>query len=136
MKIAGRAYRPREEIAESNRRFVAAAASGDARTMASVYAEDAELLPPNAEPLRGRDAIERFWQGGIEMGILSLELDSHRLESAGGLAYEVGTYALRIRTNGGASATEIGKCILIHRRLPDNSWRRAIEIFNWNEDPR
>jgi uncharacterized protein (TIGR02246 family) len=135
MRIAGRGYRPREEIAESNRRFVAAASRGDAWAMASVYADDAELLPPNAKPLRGRDAIERFWQGGIEMGIQSVAIDTHRLESAGRLAYEVGTYTLQIGTNG-ASATEVGKCILIHRRLPDNSWRRAVEIFNWNEDPR
>jgi ketosteroid isomerase-like protein len=136
MRIAGATYRPREAIAENNRLFAAAAAHGDAWGMASVYADDAELLPPNAEPLRGRDAIERFWQGGIEMGILSLELETRRLEAAGGLAYEVGTYTLQIRTNGGAPATEVGKCVVIHRRLPDNSWRRALEIFNWNEELR
>jgi ketosteroid isomerase-like protein len=136
MRISSRPYRPREAIAASNRLFADAAARGDAWAMASVYADDAELLPPNAETLRGRDAIERFWRGGIEMGLSSLELETRRLESAGGLAYEVGTYTLQIRTNGGAPAIELGKCILIHRRLPDNSWRRAIEIFNWNVDPR
>jgi ketosteroid isomerase-like protein len=52
------------------------------RAMASVYADDADLLPANAQPLRGLAAIERFWHGGIEMGIRGLGLETLRLEQA------------------------------------------------------
>src|SRR5262249_10714136 len=75
-----------EVLADSNRRFAEAAARSDAQAMASVYRDDAELLPPNAETLRGRPAIERFWQGAIEMGIRGLELETMQLEQADGLA--------------------------------------------------
>jgi uncharacterized protein (TIGR02246 family) len=120
-----------ETVAENNRLFAAAAALGDARAMTSVYADDAELLPPNADPLHGRQAIERFWEGGIEVGIRGVELETHSLEQTENLAYEVGRYTLLLE-DGETSVADVGKYVVIHRRGPDGDWRRAIEIFNWN----
>lgn len=36
--------------------------AGDAAGMAAFYAADARLLAEDTEPVRGRDAIERFWR--------------------------------------------------------------------------
>ena len=123
-----------DAILDSNRRFTDAAATRDARAMASVYADDAELLPPNTEPLRGQEAIERFWRAGIEMGIRSIVLETVRLEYADclRLAYEVGRYTLQIDANGGAPEVDVGKYVIIHRHTPDRNWLRAVEIFNSN----
>jgi ketosteroid isomerase-like protein len=119
-------------VGETNRRFSAAVARGDARAMASAYADGAELLPPNAEALRGRDDIERFWRGGIEMGIRSVELETLELRQADGFAFEVGRYTLRIEQDGGEPVTDVGKYVIVHRRGPDGTWRRAVEMFNWS----
>jgi signal transduction histidine kinase len=119
-------------VEQNNRRFSAAVVRGDARAMASAYADDAELLPPNAEALRGRDDIERFWRGGIEMGIRSVELETLELRQADGFAFEVGRYTLRIEQDGGEPVTDVGKYVIVHRRGPDGTWRRAVEMFNWS----
>jgi uncharacterized protein (TIGR02246 family) len=120
-----------EALAQSNRRFADAAAAGDAEAMASVYTDDAELLPPNTETLRGRSAIERFWQGAIEMGIRGLELETLQLEQTDGLAYEIGHYTLNFEPRDGAHVTDLARYVVVHRRH-DGRWQRAVEIFNWN----
>jgi ketosteroid isomerase-like protein len=125
-----------EAVAENNRRFAAAAAAGDARAIASVYADEAELLPPNAEALRGQEAIERFWEAGIEMGIRGIELETMQLEQTNGFAYEVGRYKLRFEIDEGPPSVEVGKYVVVHMRYQDGSWRRAVEIFNWDVSVR
>ena len=119
-------------MAENNRRFVAAAARGDAAGMAAVYAADAELLAPDTEPLRGRESIERFWQGGIEMGICAIDLETLALEASDGIAYETGRWTLRMGPDCEEPTNEAGKYVVLHRRQADGTWRRAVEIFNWN----
>ena len=118
-------------IAQSNRRFVEATGAGDARAMASVYAADADFLPPNAEAMRGRAAIECFWQGGIDLGIRGLELETLRLEPAGGLAYEIGRYTFRFGAENGVPVTDRAAFLVIFVRGRDDSWERAAEMFNW-----
>jgi uncharacterized protein (TIGR02246 family) len=120
-----------EAVTESNRRFANAAARGDPRAMASAYTNDADLLPPDAEALRGRVAIERFWQGGIEMGIRGLELKTLQLVPADSLAYEIGRYTLCFEKEHGVRVTDLANYVVIHRSQPDGSWQKAVEIFNW-----
>jgi uncharacterized protein (TIGR02246 family) len=125
----------REAVEENNRRFAAALAAGDAAGAASVYADDAALLPPDVEALKGREAIERFWQAGIAMGIRGVELETRELEQEDELAYEIGRYTLRIEPDGGEPATDVGKYLVVHRREPDGSWRWAADVFNSDGPP-
>lgn len=120
-----------DAIAQSNRRFVEAATRGEARAMASLYTDDADLLPPNAAALRGQAAIERFWQGGIEMGIRGLELETLRLKQVSGIVYEIGRYTLHFEREGGTPVTDLATYLVVHRHRPDGSWRRAAEVFTW-----
>jgi uncharacterized protein (TIGR02246 family) len=119
-------------IAESNRCFAEGAAAGDACAMASVYAADADFLPPNAEPMCGREAIECFWRGGIELGIRGLEVDTLRLARANGLAYEIGRYTFRFAALNGVPAADRATFLVVHVRRADDWWERAAEIFNWD----
>jgi uncharacterized protein (TIGR02246 family) len=123
----------REAIEANNQRFAAALTAGDAAGAASLYAGDATLLPPNAEGLKGREAIERFWQGGIAAGISRVDLETLQLEPADGLAIEVGRYTLEIELDRDEPAIEVGKYVVVHKRQPDGSWRWAIDIFNSND---
>jgi ketosteroid isomerase-like protein len=119
-----------EGIAETRAAFIAALRQGDAAAASAVYADDATLLPPSAELLRGRDAINAFWSAGIEAGISELELDALELECDGSLAYEIGLYALRLQPADGGTVVDRGKYVLVHTQQADGSWRRAVEMFN------
>src|SRR5579884_3526152 len=90
-----------DEIAPVNQRFSEAIANGDAAGTAQVYTEDAVLMPPGMPSMHGKDAVQQFWQGGIQQGIKSATLSSDRAEVDGDLGYEVGTATLQIGTPDG-----------------------------------
>ena len=53
----------RKTLADVNKTFSKGFRKGDASITASVYTEDAVILPPNADRIHGRKAIEEFWKG-------------------------------------------------------------------------
>jgi uncharacterized protein (TIGR02246 family) len=122
-------------IGATRARFLAALQRGDAEAAAAVYAEDARLLPPSAELMEGRAAIEAFWRAGLEAGISRVELETLELERQDGLAYEIGRYALRLDPEDGVVVVDRGKYVLVHARQEDGSWRWAVEMFNPDRQP-
>lgn len=49
---------PASPLLELTQQYLAAAKAGDAAKVASFYAEDAVVMPPNAPPIEGRRAIQ------------------------------------------------------------------------------
>ena len=117
-------------IRDTRAAFVAALRAGDAFAASAVYAEQARLLPPSAELLHGRAAIEAFWRAGIDAGISDAELKPLSLERFDGVAYEIGRYTLRLRGDDGNVVVDRGKYLLVHERQHDRSWRWAAEMFS------
>ncbi|MDX6480972.1 MAG: hypothetical protein QOG85_1482 [Gaiellaceae bacterium] len=115
--------------------FVAALRAGDAAAASALYADDAKLIAPSAELLRGRTAIESFWRAGLEVGVCDAELESLELGIEEGLAYEIGRYALTVEPADGASVVDHGTYLLVHERQADGSWRRAVEMFTPSARP-
>jgi ketosteroid isomerase-like protein len=118
------------EIAGSRSAFASALSRGDSRGASALYTEDARLLPPAAELVQGRAAIEAFWRAGIEVGIAHADYEALELHRQNGLAYEVGRYALRLRQADGGTMVDRGDYVLVHERQADGSWRRAVEMFS------
>ena len=54
------------EMREVNRTFDGVMASGDVAALGRVYARDAQILPPGAEPVRGLEGIQNFWKSARE----------------------------------------------------------------------
>src|SRR5215207_5806665 len=81
----------RRAIETAVQRYVDASNQGDADALASLYADDAVLLPPDHEPVRGRAAIGDFWRQGTDEG---LQVTTLSVEVDGSLGYLVGRYHL------------------------------------------
>ena len=110
----------------TNARHAEAFNRGDVAGFASVYAEDARILPPDLEPVHGRPAIEQFWAGATQqLGIRDLRLTSDEVEVFGERAYEQGRFAFE--TSQGPAR---GKYIVIWRREPGGEWRWHRDIWN------
>jgi uncharacterized protein (TIGR02246 family) len=122
-------------IDEGRLAFEAALGSGDAAAAASIYADDATLLAPAADVLRGRSAIERFWRTGVETGIEKVTLTRLELRLQGDVAFEVGEYALHVAPESGAPVVDRGRDLIVHRAGPDGTWRRAAEMFSPDRTP-
>lgn len=119
----------------ANERFVAAVRAGDAVAAASGYAVDARLVAPSADLIEGRDRIESFWRAGLEAGIRAVELVPHRIDRHESVAFEIGRYAMRVRTGTG-SLVDRGSYLLVHQRSADGKWAWALEMFTPDGAPQ
>ena len=123
----------RSRIEETNAQFMAAVNSGDTSTVATLYTEDAVVMPPNAEVVRGRSGAKALFDGMIEaMGVPTLTLSTSEVTEHGDTAYEVGTYTMRLQPAGAAVMNDSGKYVVIWARQGDGSWKLAVDI--WNSD--
>jgi ketosteroid isomerase-like protein len=109
--------------------FVDALRQGDAAVVSSLYTENARLLAPAAPPIRGRRAIERYWQTGLEAGIHDVEFQLVAIEAHGRIAYELGRYALAVDSDGGG-VVDRGDYLFVHEQQDDGSWRWSVEMLN------
>ena len=117
-------------LAETRATFIAALGRADTEALAAHYTADATLLAPAAAPISGREAIKRFWQAGLDAGIVAIRLDATRLDHETRLAYELGGYELRLEPAGSKTIVDRGNYLLVHSRQEDGSWRRSVEIFH------
>lgn len=123
----------RAQIEAVNKRFVDLFNKGDAEGFAKVYATDAMILPPNAEPIRGREAITKFWRGGWDAGLRNVVLTTTEVSALGNTAYEVGTAQLEIRkADGSLAGKDTGKYIVIWKRDAGGNWHWYRDIWNSN----
>jgi len=113
----------RAEIASNNAAFMAAFKRGDSAGMAAVYTEDAKILPPNLPPMRGKPAIQAFWQGALDMGIAEAVLETVEFEELGDTAWEVGKGVLKTKDG---QVLDDAKYIVI--------WKREHGIWKWHHD--
>jgi uncharacterized protein (TIGR02246 family) len=116
----------RDAIAAANEKFMAAVSRGDAAALAALYTENGQLLPPNSDFVRGRQAIQTFWQGTMDMGIKTATLEIVEVEGHGDTAIEVSTYILQ---DEGGQVLDKGKYIIIWKR-EGGQWRLHRDIFN------
>ncbi len=65
----------KQQIEKSNSGFMEAFSEGDAKAMTNGYAKDAIVLPPNMSEIKRGDAIEKLWQGFIDMSKNVLKLN-------------------------------------------------------------
>jgi uncharacterized protein (TIGR02246 family) len=113
-------------IDAANKKFGAAIAAGDAAGVAGIYTDDAMVLPPNMEAIKGKAAIEKVFQGLIVVGIKSATLTAQDVESHGDTATEIGSYSLM---NAAGKEIDRGKYIAIWKRV-QGQWKMHRDIWN------
>jgi uncharacterized protein (TIGR02246 family) len=120
----------KKAIAAANLKFGEAVRQGNSAAVGALYAEDAVLLPPGSEMIKGRPGIQAFWQGGLQMGIKDAVLTSVDVTAFGNTAVEIGTYALKIQPEGQAAVEDHGKYVVVWKKGADGAWRLAVDIWN------
>jgi uncharacterized protein (TIGR02246 family) len=121
----------REGIRKFNGSVTAAFRSKDAAAMASLWTENARLLPPGREMITGRAGVQAFWQSRFDQGASDVVLESLEIKSlADGVAYEIGRNIVRVRTADGSTIDVPGKSVCIFCRESDGLWRADVDIFN------
>jgi uncharacterized protein (TIGR02246 family) len=110
--------------------FEKAADAKDAAALASMYTEDATLMPPGSPVVKGRKNIQQFWQGFIGSGASDAKMKIADVQAFGDTAYEVGSFDVNMPTPEGSKARTQGKYVVIWKRQPDGSIKLHVDIFN------
>jgi uncharacterized protein (TIGR02246 family) len=121
----------RSEIDAANAQFSAAAAKGDGAGLAALYAADGQVLPAGSDPIKGPQAIQKFWQGALDSGIAGIGLTTIELFGRGTTATEVGRYELRDKAG---KVLDHGKYIVVWRH-EGGKWKLLRDMFSTNVPP-
>lgn len=116
-----------ESIAAGSEAWHVALNGGDVDAVAALYADDARVMPPNAEMGQGRDAVVTSFGELIDAG-LGARLDTIEITSAGDVGYHVGNYAI---TAADGTVVDRGKYIEVWRQI-GGEWKITDDI--WNSD--
>jgi ketosteroid isomerase-like protein len=111
----------RSQIASANQNFMDAFSRSDAAGVAALYTDDTKLLPPELPMMSGKQAVQTFWQGAMDMGIKAAKLET----------LEIGRFTLTIQPEGGVNTTLTGKYVVVWKNQ-DGNWKLHIDI--WNTD--
>ncbi len=122
------------ELGQMNRDFAAALNAKDAKAAAALYTEDAVLIPPGEPLVRGREAIEEYWRGAIELGgVRDVSVETIDALSSGSLGYETGSLVLTVNNPDGEAVIHRGRYVELLRLEPDGRWLSTHGI--WNASP-
>lgn len=119
----------RAAIEDVDRAFSAAFDRDDTLVISALYTEDAMLLPPNHEPVMGRDSIAAFWGPLLTPAMKSLHLETTEVGGAKDDVYEVGNYTL-LAADG--STADRGKYVVLLKRQSDGGWRLYRDMWSSN----
>lgn len=116
----------REAFSSMCQQFKKFVEQGDSESIASLYADDAKLLPPNMDIIEGKKTIQEFWQGAFDMGFNSYNPEMIEAESSGELGLFVGTYTIY---GDGNQEIDKGKFLTVFKSI-DGKWKIYRDIFN------
>ena len=119
----------RQEVEQAVQQFEAHFNRGDMAALAGMYTEDATLLPPDSDMIRGRQGIQQFWQGAWDSGIRQARLQVQEVQASGELAVEISYATLTVRPEGGQSSEVHLKYIVVWQRA-GGTWQLRADIWN------
>ena len=97
----------------------------DAAAIAAVYAPNGSIMPPNAETVTGREAIEAFWAEFLASGNI-LAIKGTQVRASGNMGYRVGTFTIASPHN---ELLDAGKYIEVWHHN-EAGWQLMYDIFN------
>ncbi len=118
-------------IEAANAEFSALAAKGDGAGLAALYTTDGQVMPAGSEPVKGTEAIGKFWQGALDSGVAVVELKTLEVFGGGATATEVGRYELRDKSG---KSLDHGKYIVVWRHEGEK-WKLVRDMFSTNVAP-
>ena len=87
-------------------------------------------MPPDAEMVRGRPAIEKLWADALASGIKTIAFTVVDVQSSGEFAVETGRAVLGVQPAGQPRNVANRKLIVVWQRGVDGQWQLLRDIWN------
>src|SRR4051812_11055058 len=108
-----------------DQKWMDAAAKGDGKAIAALYTSDAQLLPPDSEPV-AQPAIGTYFQGMLDAGVKAVKLQTLEAEGHGDSANAVGVYQV---LGAEGKVLDKGKFIVLYKHDKDG-WKLHRDMWN------
>ena len=115
-----------DAILATEKTFMAAYKSGDAKTLVALYTKDAQIMPPNTKTVSGAKNIAAMFKSFWDAGDTVIKLTTVEADGSGDYGYEVGKYALSGKTG---KVNDRGKYIVVWKKV-GGRWMLYRDIFN------
>jgi len=100
--------------------------AGDAAAVTAHYSDDAAIHPPGAGRMDGKEAIQGYWQAGIDAGLGEVNIVASSVDITGDGSVSIGTLSGKM---GDAALT--GKYIVIGKKTA-GGWKIHHDIWNFD----
>jgi ketosteroid isomerase-like protein len=117
----------RAEIEAINRQMEGAVARGDMLAVSAYYADDARLIGPRGQEVRGRSAIDTYWSR--IQGAKAWQLEAFDIGGGANEAYQFGrsTFVQMLPTGERKSVTDF---VVVWKRGQDGRFRIALDFYH------
>ena len=106
--------------------------NGDASGVAELHSDDALVMPPNIDMVKGKMSIEKAISDEISAGATDLVFTSLNMYGNKEFVTEVGRYSLNVKNEGEIVMSDTGKYIVLWEQVSKNNWLMKADI--WNSD--
>jgi ketosteroid isomerase-like protein len=90
----------------------------DTAAIAAIYAPNGSIMPPNAETITGREALDAFWVEFLSTGNI-VNINANQVRANGNIGYRVGAYTIASPHN---ELIDKGKYVEVWHHM-DDGWR-------------
>jgi uncharacterized protein (TIGR02246 family) len=125
-----------KQAKEDVRKFIPAFNTGDAETILSQYAPDAEVLAPGNPRAVGHDEIRALVEklgAELQSGGITLELnDDDKAAASGDLGHHTGSFVVK---DASGAVVDRGKYLAVMQRQADGKWLMIRDTWNSDSPP-
>ena len=122
----------RVNIDKQNKKYMKFYNNGDASGIAELHSEDALVMPPNIDMVKGKISIKKVISDGISSGATDLAFTTINMYGNEEFVTEVGRYSLNVKNEGEILMSDLGKYIVLWEQVSKNNWLMKADI--WNSD--
>jgi ketosteroid isomerase-like protein len=121
-----------EAVDAASAAFHQALRTNDSDTLFSFVADDVVMMPPGEAPIRGKDAMRRWYAGFLsQFRTSSLTLTDREVLAGDDWAVELGTFEWGLLPVAeGEAVVDRGHYMQLWRRVRDDRWQFAREVWN------
>jgi ketosteroid isomerase-like protein len=100
-----------------------------------MYTTDAVLLADGSPPIKGREAIQQYWEGALKMGLKDHTFAPITTNQDGKIAYQAATWTLMAPKEGGGGYVQAaGSAVHVFEKQANGKWLIKVHIYNTNSD--
>ena len=121
---------PAADVTAAYAAWDAAFNSGDAKAVSALYTDDAIVLPPSHDVIKGPDAIEKFIGGILGMGAKGHKFELIEASGDGKIVYGTAKWSATGKDSAGTDQPWGGLSTTIFEKQANGSLKIKVQTFN------